>query len=53
MGRPGIGRAAKSAIASVRLTEEEKAELTSVFGSPAKGLRALLNAWRANRKDPR
>lgn len=44
MPRPAIGKAAKTEMVSIRLNEREVIELTRTYGSPGKGLRALLNA---------
>lgn len=46
MPRPAIGKAARTEMVSVRLTEKEVAELTRQYGSAGKGLRALLAANR-------
>jgi len=47
MPRPAIGKAAKSEIVTVRLTQREVADLTRQYGSAGKGLRALLSAAKA------
>lgn len=44
MGRPSAGAAARNRVVSVKVTQAEATELTEVFGSPGKGLRALLDA---------
>lgn len=44
MPRPALGASKKSEIISVRLTKREVADLTSRYGSAAKGLRALYSA---------
>ena len=48
-GRPPLGRAAKTEIATVRLTEEEAEDLARIYGSPGKALRALVNKDRYKR----
>jgi hypothetical protein len=48
-GRPSIGAAAKTKVIAIRVTEAEEAELKAVYGTAAKGLRALLNASKRNK----
>lgn len=43
MARPRLGKAAKSSVIAVRVTEAEKAALTAKHGSPTKALRTLIN----------
>lgn len=44
MGRPPLGPSARKHPITVRLTTGEVERLTTTYGSPAKGLRALLDA---------
>jgi hypothetical protein len=46
--RPAIGQAAKDQIVSIRLTQREVNDLTRRYGSPGKGLRALLTAYKGS-----
>ena len=50
MARPRLGMAAKNQPATVRITESEKRALTRAFGSPSKGLRHLIDAWKDKQK---
>ncbi len=47
MPRPSMGRQAKTVTACVKISEEEAQDMTRQYGSPGKGLRALLNQKRA------
>lgn len=44
MGRPALGREGRSTKAYVRITGYEEQLLTERFGSPGRGLRALIDA---------
>lgn len=44
MAAPLKGDAARTEVASTRITKAEKAQLIATFGSVAKGLRAILSA---------
>jgi hypothetical protein len=44
MGRPALGKAAKSVLVTVRLTPREDAVLTRRYGDTRKALRALVAA---------
>jgi hypothetical protein len=44
MARPALGRAAKSIIATVRITAREEALLRKRYGSTSKALRAFVTA---------
>ena len=46
MPRPALGQSTRSEIISVRLTKREVEDLTRAYGSPGKGLRALLTAFK-------
>lgn len=46
MPRPALGPGTKSEIVSVRLTKREVDALTRTYGSPGKGLRALLASFK-------
>lgn len=53
MGRPLKGEAVRDVVSSVRISKDEAARLTAVFGGkPAVGLRALLDAWKAQHAEP-
>lgn len=52
MARPSLGSAAKNKPATVRLTPREAADLTRIFGSPSKGLRAILDQWKTTKEKP-
>jgi hypothetical protein len=43
MARQRLGMAAKSKVASVRITPNEEAVLTERFGTPSKALRGFVN----------
>lgn len=46
MAAPLKGDAARTEVASTRITKAEKAQLIATYGSVAKGLRAILTAAR-------
>lgn len=50
MPRPRLGQAAKDKPITVRVTEGEKNALTRAYGSPTKGLRRLIDAWKDQTK---
>lgn len=50
MGRPLLGKAKRTEIISVRITEDERRELEKVYPTAAIGLHALMKAWMVNRK---
>lgn len=47
MGRQPLGAEGRSVKATLRITPQEKAALVTAFGSEGKGLRALLDSYRA------
>ena len=53
MPRTPLGRAKRSVVVSVRMTEDEAQELAEVFGTKEKGLLALQQAWKRNRDEAR
>lgn len=46
MPRNPLGRAKRSVVVSVRLTEDEANELAELYGSKEKGLYALYVQWK-------
>lgn len=50
MGRTPIGPAARKNTASIRLTDDEKNELSRRFGNPGKALRSFVNTVMAARQ---
>ena len=45
MGRPQLGKAKRSEVIHVRVTEAERKELEKAFGKAGVGLHALMTAW--------
>lgn len=42
MGRPSLGKQAKTKVISIRVTEAQARALAERFGSPTRALRALI-----------
>ena len=50
MPRNPLGRAKRSVVVSVRITEDEAAELESVYGTKEKAFQAFHSNWKEGRK---